>query len=63
MERSSESRDFVSKLVAIRLILSGALVGVAVAETLGLSTGTSSQLAAGTIGALIVGALKIAHFI
>jgi hypothetical protein len=54
---------FLSKLVLIRLVLSGALVGVAIAELFGFSTGTHSQVVAGTIGAAAVGILKIAHFI
>lgn len=54
---------FVSKLVLFRLALSGALVGIAIAEVFGLTSGTNSQVVAGTIGALSVGALKLAHFI
>lgn len=53
----------MSKLVIARLILSGALVGVAIAETLGFSSGAVSQMLAGSLGAAAVGALKFTHVI
>jgi len=63
MDDSREMEGFVSKLVLFRLLLSGALVSVAVAEIFGLTSGTPSQLVAGTVGAASVAALKSLHFI
>jgi hypothetical protein len=59
----NEDQGFISKIVLARLILSGALVAVAIANILGLSNGTSSQVIAGMVGALSIAGLKIAHFI
>ena len=63
MGDSREKEDFVSKLVLFRLVLSGAMVSVAIAEVCGFSSGTPSQLVAGTIGGVSVAALKSLHFI
>lgn len=63
MRGPSEMEEFVSKLVLFRLVLSGALVSVAIAEIFGLTNGTSSQLLAGSIGAVSVAALKSFHFL
>lgn len=53
----------VSKLVVARLILSGALVAIAIAETFGLTSGSKEQVIAGGFGAATVVFLKIAHVI
>ena len=53
----------VSKLVVLRLVLSGALVAVSLAEVLGLTATVNHELAAAVAGAVAVATMKLTHII
>ena len=63
MAEQDIEENLVSKLVIVRLVLSGALVAIAVAEIFGLSASTGHEVVAGSIGAVAVLGLKLFHLI